>query len=72
MTSILFSEPLNLDLLEPVDTAFQMIGSTMAFLSLVGIGVYGCYQLWMVSEIVNIDNSDILSLFLTCFCFVAN
>ena len=53
-------------------TAFQAIGSTMAFVFLFGIGVYGCYQIWVVSKIVNIDRSDNLSLIVTCAFCVAN
>ena len=47
---IYVSEPIFFDELEPVVYAFQAIGSTMAIVTLCGVGAYGVYQLYVVSK----------------------
>ena len=44
------SEAITFDELESVTLAFQAIGTTLAIMALVGIGLYGAYQIYMVSK----------------------
>ena len=46
----IFSETLELDVLEPVGIDMEMIGTSLAFIFLAGAASYGLYKLWMVSD----------------------
>ena len=53
----MFSETLELDVLEPVGVAFQMLGTSLAFIALMGVVAYGVYRLLMVRDNIY-KNSD--------------
>ena len=44
------SELTELEVLESVGVAMQMIGTTLAFIGLLGAASYGIYRLWMVGN----------------------
>ena len=44
------SEPMTFDELKSVTVAFQAIGTTLAIIAIVGFGLYGMYQIYMVSK----------------------
>ena len=50
---IYLSELTELDVLEPVGVAMQMIGMTLAFIALMGAASYGIYRLWMVGNSIH-------------------
>ena len=46
---------MELEVLEPVGVAMQMIGTSLAFIALMGAAAYGLYRLWMVRDSIYKD-----------------
>ena len=69
----MFSETLELDVLEPVGVAFQMLGTSLAFIALMGAVAYGVYRMchillvsWQMSHIERYSILELIFIIFKC------
>ena len=66
-----FLEHLELEILEPVGVALQLLGTSLIFIALMGAAAYGVYRLWMVRDNIY-KNSDLIVLVFVLIAYLTS